>query len=49
MDLYGGIPPAAIGRMCIALAVPGSVQVPLDAPLGERAVIAVGEPLDKIS
>lgn len=49
VDLNGGMPPASIGRMCIALAVPGSVDVPLDRPLGDRVVLAVADSLDKPS
>ncbi|MGU3503184.1 hypothetical protein [Mycobacterium sp. C31M] len=49
VDLNGGMPPASIGRMCIAQAVPGSVVVPLDGPLGDRQVLAVADALDKPS
>ncbi|MGW0163263.1 hypothetical protein ACWDUN_28480 [Mycobacterium sp. NPDC003323] len=49
VDLSGGMPPRSIGRMCIALAVPGSVAVPLQGPLGHRRVVAVAHGLDKPS
>lgn len=41
IDLRGGTPPQSVGRMCIALAVHGTVDVPLQAPLGSRQVLAV--------
>lgn len=41
VDLRGGTPPESVGRMCIALAVRGTVDVPLSAPLGDRQVLAV--------
>lgn len=41
VDLRGGTPPESVGRMCIALAVRGTVEVPLAAPLGDRKVLAV--------
>ena len=47
VDLNGGMPPASIGRMCIAQAVPGSVAVPLEGPLGDRRVVTVADVLDK--
>ncbi|MCV7204767.1 hypothetical protein B7435_09605 [Mycolicibacterium peregrinum] len=40
IDLRGGTPPEAVGRMCIALAVHGSAEVALQAPLGTRQVLA---------
>ncbi|GAA2570300.1 hypothetical protein [Mycolicibacterium diernhoferi] len=49
LDLHGGVPPEAIGRMCIALAVPGTVAVTLHEPLGERRVVDAGFTLDKPS
>ncbi|MCV7065541.1 hypothetical protein H7H51_07170 [Mycolicibacterium farcinogenes] len=39
IDLRGGTPPEAVGRMCIALAVSGTAEVPLQAPLGSRRVL----------
>ena len=46
IDLRGGTPPESVGRMCIALAVPGTAEVPLRAPLGTRRVLAAAS-LDK--
>lgn len=40
IDLRGGTPPEAVGKMCIALAVHGSAEVRLHAPLGVRQVLA---------
>jgi hypothetical protein len=39
VDLRGGTLPEAVGRMCIMLAVFGTVEVPLQAPLGDRRVL----------
>lgn len=40
VDLRGGTPPESVGRMCIALAVHGTAEVALQAPLGSRQVLA---------
>ncbi|MGV0743255.1 hypothetical protein [Mycolicibacterium sp. XJ870] len=40
VSLRGGTPPEAVGRMCIALAVAGTIDVPLREPLGGRQVLA---------
>lgn len=40
VELHGGTPPEAVGRMCIALAVNGTMDVPLQGPLGDRMVMA---------
>lgn len=40
IDLRGGTPPESVGRMCIALAVDGTAEVALQAPLGSRQVRA---------
>ncbi|KWX21185.1 hypothetical protein AFM11_26380 [Mycolicibacterium wolinskyi] len=40
VELHGGTPPEAVGRMCIALAVDGTMDVPLQGPLGGRVVMA---------
>jgi hypothetical protein len=40
VDLRSGTPPEAIGRMCIMIALFGTVDVPLQAPLGDRQVLA---------
>lgn len=47
VNLDGGVPPEAIGRMCITLAVPGTLDIALDEPLGDRVVLAAGSTLDK--
>ncbi|MBU9767232.1 hypothetical protein FR943_25800 [Mycobacterium sp. TNTM28] len=41
IELRGGTPPESVGRMCIALAVAGTAEVALQAPLGARPVSAV--------
>lgn len=41
IELRGGTPPESVGRMCIALAVHGTAEVALQAPLGSRQVLAV--------
>ncbi|MFO7162214.1 MAG: hypothetical protein DIU75_002590 [Mycolicibacterium hassiacum] len=38
--LRGGVVPEAVGRPCIMMAVVGTLEVPLAAPLGSRAVLA---------
>ena len=38
--LKGGSLPAAAGRMCIMLAVTGTLVVPLTSPLGDRQVLS---------
>jgi hypothetical protein len=40
IDLKGGTLPDAFGRMCIMLAVFGTLDVPLHAPLGDRRVLS---------
>ncbi|CAJ1510256.1 hypothetical protein [[Mycobacterium] burgundiense] len=40
VDLLGGTPPQALNQACIMLGVTGTLEVPLHAPLGERAVLA---------
>jgi hypothetical protein len=40
VDLKGGSLPAAAGRMCIMLAVTGTLVVPLQSPLGDRQVLS---------
>jgi len=39
VELRGGSPPEAVGRICILLAVMGSLDVPLQSPLGDRQVL----------
>jgi hypothetical protein len=40
ISLTGGSLPAAAGRMCIMLAVTGTLVVPLQSALGERQVLS---------
>lgn len=40
VDLQGGTLSEAAGRMCIMLAVFGTLEVPLRAPLGDRRVLS---------
>src|SRR5262245_20280601 len=40
IDLKGGSLPASPGRMCIMLAVTGTLVVPLQSPLGDRQVLS---------
>ncbi|MDZ7882509.1 MAG: hypothetical protein U5N53_06175 [Mycobacterium sp.] len=47
VNLDSGVPPEAIGRMCITLAVPGTLDIALDEPLGDRVVLTAGTTLDK--
>ncbi len=39
--LRGGTPPEAVGKMCILIAVQGSLSVPLENPLGDRRLLSV--------
>jgi hypothetical protein len=41
VDLRGGTLPEAVGQACIMIAVAGTLEVPLAAPLGERRVLSV--------
>ncbi|MGV0792020.1 hypothetical protein [Mycolicibacterium sp. XJ1819] len=41
VELHSGTLPEAVGRACIAIAVVGTLEVPLQAPLGERRVVSV--------
>jgi hypothetical protein len=38
--LVGGTLPEAVGRACIMIAISGTVEVPLQSPLGDRQVLA---------
>lgn len=40
VSLTGGSLPASAGRMCIMLAVTGTLVVPLHSPLGDRQVLS---------
>ncbi|MFG1934940.1 hypothetical protein ACGFK1_30510 [Mycobacterium sp. NPDC048908] len=42
IDLKGGALPPVAGRMCIMLAVTGTLVVPLESPLGDRQVLSAG-------
>jgi hypothetical protein len=41
VDLKGGSLPASAGRMCIMVAVTGTLVVPLQSPLGDRQVLSL--------
>lgn len=41
VELHGGTPPEAIGRVCIMLAVTGTLELPLQRPLRDRQVLSV--------
>jgi hypothetical protein len=38
--LTGGALPSSVGRMCVMLAVTGTLEVPLQSPLGDRQVLS---------
>ena len=40
VDLQGGTLPEAVNRACIMIALFGTLDVPLQAPLGDRTVLA---------
>ena len=40
VDLQGGTLPEAIDRACIMIALFGTLEVPLEAPLGDRRVLS---------
>lgn len=40
VDLRSGTPPEAVGRACILIALFGTLEVPLQAPLGDRRVLS---------
>ena len=40
LDLQGGTLPEAVNRACIMIALFGTLDVPLQAPLGDRTVLA---------
>lgn len=40
VDLQGGTLPEAVGRACIMIALFGTLEVPLQAPLGDRQVFS---------
>jgi hypothetical protein len=39
VELRGGTLPEAVGRACIMIAVSGTLEVPLQSPLGNRQVL----------
>ena len=41
VELRGGTRPDAVGRACIAIAVSGTLELPLGSPLGDRKVLSV--------
>ena len=41
VELRGGTLPEAVGRACIMIAVSGTLEVPLQGPLGDRQVVSV--------
>ena len=41
VELRGGTLPGAVGRACIMLAVFGTLEVPLQSPVGDREVLSV--------
>jgi hypothetical protein len=41
VELRGGSLPQALGRMCTMIAVLGTLDVPLQSPLGDRTVLSV--------
>ena len=42
VDLQGGTLPEAVDRACIMIALFGTLEVPLQAPLGDRQVLSAG-------
>ena len=40
VDLQGGMLPGAVNRTCIMIALFGTLEVPLQAPLGDRQVLS---------
>ena len=42
VDLQGGTLPGAVDRACIMIALFGTLEVPLQAPLGDRQVLSAG-------
>ena len=40
VDLQGGTLPEAVDRACIMIALFGTLEVPLEAPLGDRQVLS---------
>jgi hypothetical protein len=41
VELRGGTRPEAVGRACIAIALTGTLEVPVQSPVGDRQVLSV--------
>ena len=41
VELRGGTRPDAVGRACILIALTGTLEVPLQSPVGDRQVLGV--------
>jgi hypothetical protein len=41
VELRSGTPPEAVGRMCTMIALFGTLDMPLQSPLGDRQVLSV--------
>jgi hypothetical protein len=41
VELRGGTRPDAVGRACILIAMTGTLEVPLQSPIGDRHVLSV--------
>ena len=41
VELRGGTRPEAVGRACIAIALSGTLEMPLGSPIGDRQVLSV--------
>jgi hypothetical protein len=41
VELRGGTRPEALGRACIAIALFGTLEVPLQSPVGDRQVLSI--------
>jgi hypothetical protein len=41
VELRGGTRPDAVGRACIMIALSGTLEVPLQSPVGDRQVLSV--------
>ncbi|HET6736333.1 hypothetical protein [Mycobacterium sp.] len=41
VELRGGTRPDAVGRACILIALTGTLEVPLQTPVGDRQVLSV--------
>jgi hypothetical protein len=41
VELRGGTRPDAVGRACVMIALSGTLEVPLQSPVGDRQVLSV--------